>query len=331
MLKKSIALISAVSMLLSFAACGENKEQETTTAKGKDVVATDVATDENGETVTGEDNKGKDSDGKSEDKTTDKSDGETTEKSDDKTTKKSDDKTTKKNDKDKTTKKETTTKKDSKPSTKAEVIDYYNKAVNKVKSDAKNVVLYYDNSTNYKSIVEAGGLSDVGKALMDAFLKENHERKEHVGTDAIVKAFPVENQKKSNITPDAVKNATCTDEGSYYKIVIEANCSDEKPDVNPSRGGGKVGKMFNILVPSDITDATEKAGKLLELEGIKYSYMGGKIEAHVDKATGNMTYLYTDLPMVLSMDKAKAGLTGLISVEDAKIGLRFENKWEINW
>lgn len=354
-------------MLLSFAACGEDKDQETTTEKGKDVVATDVITNEDGETEivtvekeedpenkedtdvenseskednTTEDDKG-DTTKSSEDETTKKSDAEkTTKKSNDKSTTKKSEKTTKKSDKTETTKKtedknttkkeSTTKKKDSKPSTKKEIIDYYNKAVNKVKSDAKSVVKFYDNSSNYKGIVEAGGLSKIGKMLMDIFLKENHKRETFENTENIVKVFPVEGQKTSNITPDIVKSATCEDKGTYYEITLIANCSDSKPDVNPPKNGGIVGKMFNILVPEDITNATESVSeKLLELKGIKYSYMGGEIVARIDKATGNMTYLYTKLPMILSFAKAKAPLVG--TVENAAIGLQFENKWEINW
>ena len=365
MFKKSIALISAVSMLLSFAACGEDKDQETTTEKGKDVVATDVITNEDGETEivtvekeedteneedtgvenseskednTTEDDKG-DTTKSSEDETTKKSDAEkTTKKSNDKSTTKKSEEATKKSDKTETTKKtedknttkkeSTTKKKDSKPSTKKEIIDYYNKAVNKVKSSAKSVVRTYDNSTNYKGIVEAGGLSKIGKLLMDTFLKENYDRVEYKGSSEIVANFPAEGQKTSHVNEAAVKDAKCVDKGDYYEITLVANCSDSKPDVNPPRGGGIVGRMFNILVPEDITDATDKAGALLELTGIKYSYMGGTIVAHVDKETGNMTYLYTKLPMVLSMEKARALA---ITVKSAKIGLQFENKWEINW
>ncbi len=334
MFKKSIALISTVSMLLSFAACGENKEQETTTEKGEAVVATDVVTNENGETetvvvdateengeeVTKKEDKTEENETK-EDKTTKKTEKE------DKTNK--EDKTTTKKTEEKNTEKETTTKKkDSKPSTKKEIIEYYNKAVNKVKSSAKSVVRTYDNSTNYKGIVEAGGLSKIGKLLMDTFLKENHDKVVYSGKSEIVANFPVKGQSTSNINEAAVKDAKCVDKGNYYEITLTANCSDSNPDVNPSLGGGKVGKMFNILVVSDITDATDKAGALLELEGIKYSYMGGEIVARIDKNSGEMTYLYTKLPMVLSFGKARALA---IVVKNAAIGLQFENKWEINW
>ncbi len=330
MFKKLIALISAITMLLSFAACGEGQEETTTTTeKSKDTVATELVTDDKGEVVTNKDGEKVTVtvDNKTEkDKTTEK-DGKTTNKDNsntEKTTNTDGGETTKPT----TTKPTTTNKADTKPSTKAEIVDYYNKAVNKVKSSAKSVVKFYDNSTNYKGIVEAGGLSKVGKMLMDTFLKENHKREVFEGTANIVNAFPVEAQKTSTITPDVIKTAKCEDKGEYYEITLIANCSDSKPDVNPPKNGGVVGKMFNILVPTDITDATDKAGALLELKGIKYSYMGGEIVARVDKATGNMTYLYTKLPMILSFEKARA--LALV-VDNAAIGLQFENKWEINW
>ena len=241
-------------MLLSFAACGEDKDQETTTEKGKDVVATDVITNEDGETEivtvekeedteneedtgvenseskednTTEDDKG-DTTKSSEDETTKKSDAEkTTKKSNDKSTTKKSEEATKKSDKTETTKKtedknttkkeSTTKKKDSKPSTKKEIIDYYNKAVNKVKSSAKSVVRTYDNSTNYKGIVEAGGLSKIGKLLMDTFLKENYDRVEYKGSSEIVANFPAEGQKTSHVNEAAVKDAKCVDKGDYYE------------------------------------------------------------------------------------------------------------------
>jgi len=317
-------------MLLSFAACGESQgETTTTTEKSKDTVATELVTDNEGEVVTDEDGEKVTvtvADKTEKNETTDKNDKTTNpdNSTTEKTTKDNNNKPTKPS----TTEPTKNNNKPSKPSTKAEIVDYYNKAVNKVKSEAKSVVKFYDNSTNYKGIVNAGGLSKVGKTLMDAFLKENHDRVTYTGTPEIVKAFPVEGYKTSTITPDIVKKATCEDKDSYYEITLVANCSDSKPDVNPPKNGSIVGKMFNILVPTDITDATDKAGALLELKGIKYSYMGGEIVARVDKATGNMTYLYTKLPMVLSFEKARA--LALV-VDDAAIGLQFENKWEINW
>lgn len=319
MFKKIIALLSAAAMLLSFAACGGNQEETTTTEKSKDTVATELVTDNEGEVVTDEDGEKVTvtvADKTEKNETTDKNDKTTNPENSttEKTTKDNNNKPTKPS----TTEPTKNNNKPSKPSTKAEIIDYYNKAVNKVKSEAKSVVKFYDNSTNYKGLVEAWIFSDIGKILMDRNLKENNERKQYSGTE-IVANFPVRGQKTSNITVDAVKTATCEDKGSYYEITLIANCSESKPDINPTKGGGIVGKMFNILELKDVVDAV---GGMLKFKGTEFIYEGGKLIAHIDKATGKMTYLYTDLPMILSL---------MVGSFNPKVGLEFENKWEINW
>lgn len=216
---------------------------------------------------------------------------------------------------------------DKAPSTPEEIVAYYKAANEKAKREASSITHLYSNATNYKGIVEAGALSSIGTWAMNTFMKEDSTETTYTSRDDIIANLPIGGESSCNLTADMVdpSQTKCTDNGNEYEIIITLNSTDENPDVNPPKGGGKAGTVGTVLTMQDITEPVN--GKLT-LEGIECRYGACKVTARVEKSTGNLTYLETDLPMVLVLGKAKAGP---ISVSDAKVGLEFEEHWGIEW
>ncbi len=325
-MKKALCILNAAFMMLSFSACKNNKEEVTVTASIDDETSArdesfDVFNEEEtsefsvAEKKTTEKKLEKDKKKKDKEKTKEKS-----------TYKKSQKETSsKKETKISTEKTEKEKPKDSKPSTKAEIIEYYNKANTKVRQSAKSITHTYKNITLYKNIVETGNLSGVAKLLIRTFVKEEKEHPTYTNRNDIINMFPAGRVKTSNITEASVKEAKCIDKGDYYEIYLSANCSDSNPDVNPKDGGGVAGRFFTVLMPSEVTDA---AGNAVSLQGVKFSYVGGYVQANIDKKTGNITKLSLNMPVILSIDSAKAGI---LKVNNAKIGLDFNESWSVAW
>ena len=200
------------------------------------------------------------------------------------------------------------------PDTVEEIVKYYIDANNKVKASASKVTKTYANASNYNQVVEAGALSKIGQLLMGSFLKEQTDLNEEF-TENISGTFPPGGEK-CNLTVNDVAEATCKEENGVYTVMIKV-----KPDNNPKSGYG-TGSICSIITDQSITDA---AGKYISMSNVVCAYDGAYIEAKIDKATGNITDLYTYMPMYLSLT-AKA----LVTV-DAKVGLLFEERWTVNF
>ncbi len=201
------------------------------------------------------------------------------------------------------------------PATPAEIAALYVTANNNVKTKAKKATLTYRNATNYKGFVEAGALSSVGKLLMDRYLKEEPDLNE-AHTDDIAAKFPPVGTT-SHLTAADINKATCVDKGSFYFVTILL-----KPDKNPKAGYGS-GSICNVINTQEIYDA---ASAYVDISNIVLDYDGVYCEADIDKATGNLTKLYTKVPMYLGLHAEKIGI-GV----DAKVGLQFEEKWTVNY
>ncbi len=243
-IQKIIAALMAMAMLMSFAACGGNDDDKTTTAKATDAVQTEVVTDANGEEVTNdegevvteavEDESTEEADDKStekEDDTTKKDDKKTTKKDDKSTTKKDDKTTTKKDDKTTTKKddKTTTAKKDDMPESKKEILDYYKKAVNKV-NDSKAGFTKTRSSKADKFNVP-GALSAF-KGMIEKFMGIGSSNKYEVtvakGTfggkikaDASGKDQRYYYLAPVKLSESDIKDADCKKEGDNYVITLK--------------------------------------------------------------------------------------------------------------
>lgn len=193
-----------------------------------------------------------------------------------------------------------------------EVVDYYKKTHNNATSKAKKVVLKTDGATNYNGVFEAGLLTSVGQTLVGKFMGVS-EKNEEIDPKTLPPASYI-----SGLDAADVKEATRTESGNYYIVKIVM-----KDDVNPVPGKGS-GALVDIITENQITEPVEG---IVNVSNIKLSYYGSNIEAKIEKSTGNMVYLKTDAPSVLSLD-AKAGP---LSVNGAQVGIECTSEYELTY
>lgn len=294
-MKKLLALLMAGIMLFAFAACGGNGEEETTTnpeeitteapanadveettAEEETEEVTEVVTDDEGEAVT-------DKDG---DVVTEKATKE------DKTEKPTKDNSVK-----------PTQQSSKKPESKAEIIEYFNKASNKVKTSAKSVTKVREENYQAKDINlgALGMFEGIVNDLINKNMGVNKEQSGRVGTSAADKnaIYPVENESwSSKLTAADVKTAECTEKNGVYTITL--TLVNDPLAQSYSHGTGHHGKAFSIVMPQTIKDNAGGAASLLS--SLKVGYQDGKIVVNVDAATGNITSAKYDFVWILNVD-----------------------------
>ena len=196
-----------------------------------------------------------------------------------------------------------------------DIINYYKTAHNKATSSAKKVVLTNDGATNYNGVFEAGKLSSIGKSLVDQFMGMKQPNEEKSPSDLPPKGGI------GALNAADVKSATKKDAGNYYEVTIVM-----KDDKDPVAGKGS-GALVSVIETSQITGAISGVPGL-SLNNISLQYYGSNITAKIEKSTGNMVYLTTDAPCVLSLD-AKAPIVG--SINGAQVGIECVSEYTISY
>lgn len=192
----------------------------------------------------------------------------------------------------------------SKPATKAEIVEYFNKAINGVKPNAKSVTRVSE--TNYRSGKITGVPSIVDKlvggidSFVDGQLKKNSKGSETFSNSAAIKAnFPVENESwssKLTANDDDVASATCTEAGGVYTITIKTVA--DKASSNVHHGSGHAPKVFSVVLPSVINDqfssgVLKSVAKTFKIGTAQMEYPSGTVTVKVDAKTSrviNATY-----------------------------------------
>ncbi len=262
-MKKLLAILMAMAMLFTFTACGGNGEEETTTnpevtteapVNGKDEVTEEAI---EGETE-------KETEVVSEVVTNDE--GETEIVSEVVT---KEEKTTVKNEKpESTTKKETS----SVPQTKAEIIDYCAKALDRVKSEKAGY-------TKHAFMEVKGDVAGVPKWIVSVLSNDK--------TTTMAKGsnnkddFPAAGFEWScKLRPQDVKDATIKVNGTTYEIMIKLGT-----EKNPGKGtASSYGRAVSVI------DAADAAGMFPGLKEVTMNYHDGYIHAKIDSTTGRVTY-----------------------------------------
>ena len=191
----------------------------------------------------------------------------------------------------------------SKPATKAEIVAYFNKAINGVKPSAKSVTRVSE--TNYRSGKITGVPSIVDKlvggidSFVDGQLKKNSKGSETFSNSAAIKAnFPVENESWSSklTAKNDVASATCTEAGGVYTITIKTVA--DKASSNVHHGSGHAPKVFSVVLPSVINDqfsggVLKSVAKAFKIGTAQMEYPSGTVTVKVDAKTSrviNATY-----------------------------------------
>lgn len=282
MTKKIIALVLALCFVFAFAACKKDKDNSDTTAA-------EANTSANGETIAN--NESSEAESVSGDESTEAqtdASGNTVAPATEKNTQGSGS--------------QGGISTASKPSTKAEIVAYFNKAINDVKPNAKSVTRVSE--TNYRSGNITGVPSIVDKlvggidSFVDGQLKKNSKGSETFSNSAAIKAnFPVENESwSSKLTANDVASATCTEAGGVYTITIKTVA--DKASSNVHHGSGHAPKVFSVVLPSVINDqfssgVLKSVAKTFKIGTAQMEYPSSTVTVKVDAKTSrviNATY-----------------------------------------
>ncbi|MBO5422141.1 MAG: hypothetical protein J6A67_09425 [Clostridia bacterium] len=202
-----------------------------------------------------------------------------------------------------------TANKGGKPADGVETLNYFNTAVNKVKTGAKSV--NQKSVTNYLASTPTipSALNGIYKMLggdgwLDDTLKKNSQgAATYTGADIKAK-FPVEGESyASKLTPSDVKSATCTEKDGIYTITIVT--LDDAKSESHKHGTGHNPKAHNVILPGVVNDNIP--GPAVSLVGkASMAYPSSTIVITVDAATGNVLTANYDLKWTINFDKMGA-------------------------
>lgn len=191
---------------------------------------------------------------------------------------------------DEPTKKDESTKADSSNSkTTAEVIEYFNKNANRVKTEATKVVKNYE-KRNINEVVAPSVLQSMVDPMKDKFMQDDTDPITYSGREEIVENFQVPNQSYvSCLTVNDVKEASMQDKGNYYEVRIVA-----KDTTNPTAGKG-VGAAFDVIETNEVEGNSESA----MVKQFSTQYSNCTIVAKFDKTTNRMMSATYTIPTKL--------------------------------
>lgn len=201
------------------------------------------------------------------------------------------------------------------PQTKAEIVAYFNTAINKVKPSAKSV------TQNYSKISLAGpttlpsAVSGILRLLggADKFIGDQLAKNSDTSKHTIDKsAFPVETESwSSKLTEADVKSATCTESNGVYTITI-TTVADGKTD-SVKHGQGHAPKAFNVVLPGVVNDNIP--GVAAGMVGTaSMNYPSSTVKVTVDAKTGQVKTANYDLYWTINFDKVGVILPFLTAV-----------------
>ncbi len=186
-----------------------------------------------------------------------------------------------------------------------EIVAYFNKNANRVKTEATKVVKNYEDR-------EVGEI-DAPTALMyltkiidiEKIMADDTEPMEFTTREEIVENFQVPKQSYvSCITVNDVESASCKEEGNYYIITIKAK--DQK---NPVVGKG-IGAMFDVVEAEEVEAKAEGI-----VDDFTTEYYDCVVVAKFEKSTNRMVHANYMTPMKLNVTIGKSNATMEMSFE----------------
>ena len=201
--------------------------------------------------------------------------------------------------------------------TKAEIIELYNTSANKVKTNATQVVKNYEyRRMNEETMVVPSALKSMASTIVPKFMSDDLEPQVYDTPELIKEKFIVPKADYTSMLTEAdVIEATCTDNGTEYEIMIKV--IDE---TNPVQGKG-VGAGFDVLEMSDMTSG--EYGNMIKKFDCKY--FDCVLKCKIDKASGNMIWANYTTPLIMDMEVNMLG-THQVSCE-----VSFEKDYTITY
>lgn len=209
---------------------------------------------------------------------------------------------------------ESTTKVNSgKPETVEEIVAYFNKNANRVKTEATKVVKNYEDR-EIKEVVAPKALQSTAESMVETFMADDTEPVEYTTREEIAENFQVPKQSYvSCLKVSDIEKASCKDMGSYYQIAIMVKSED-----NPTAGKG-VGAAFDVIEPEEVE------GKSDMVEDFSTRYSNCVVVAKFDKKTNRMTHANYMIPTKLMLTVNFAG------THEASIDMSFEKDYTITY
>lgn len=171
-----------------------------------------------------------------------------------------------------------------------ELVAYFNKCANKVKTEATKVVKNYEkrnvNSLEVPKVLESVAGTFINEAMADDTEPITYATKEEIKENFIV---PGQDYVSCLKASDVVK-ADCKDNGNEY--VIYFKLKDEK---NPKAGSG-VGSVCDVIETHEIA---EKAPSFVKEFSATYSNC--EVTATIDKETGRMVHAIYSTPLKMTV------------------------------
>lgn len=282
MSKKFIAILLALSFVFAFAACGGSGDEETTTAPvetTEDPFAAVEDTDAPVADVT------EATDAASEADTSDVSTADTSDASAE----------------------ETTEAANAMPEGKEAIVEYFNTAVNGVKTNAKKVTHHYSKISLDGSTKLPGWADNLLKLFggADAFIDDqltSNSKGEQVYTGADIKSrYPVENESwASKLTAADVSEAKIIEKDGQYVIRLTTVADGKSSTVK--HGQGHAPKAFNVVLPGVVNDALGKIPGATNLVGgeAEMNYPASTVTVYVDIETGRVVKADYDLKWTIN-------------------------------
>lgn len=201
--------------------------------------------------------------------------------------------------------------------TTAEIIQLYNDSANKVKTSATKVVKNYEyRRMNEETMVVPSALKGMASTIIPKFMSDDLEPQVYDTPDLIKEKFIVPKADyTSKLTEADVVEATCTDNGTEYEIMIKV-----KDETNPVQGAG-VGAAFDVLEMGDMTSG--EYGNMIKK--FDCQYFDCVLKCKIDKASGNMTWANYKTPLIMDMEVNMLG-THQVSCE-----VSFEKDYTITY
>lgn len=209
-------------------------------------------------------------------------------------------------------------------SSQAEILSYFNTAINKVKPNAKSITITHNE--NYQAGDMEGTLPDGLISMANNLIKSNMGAKDvsqtPPATDVQSKneMFPVEKESwSSKLTEADIDSATVKITDSQYIITVKVK--EDAPSTDTAHGVGHNGKAFSVVTPAVVNDNAPQS----IVSDVKTGHKNGTIILTVDKATGNAVAADYDFVWTLSL---KATLIVSVTVS---IPFGIKSSYTIAW
>ena len=201
------------------------------------------------------------------------------------------------------------------------IVEIYNTAANKVKTEATTLTRNYKKLESLPEYLELpSAIQSIGSAAIGQFVKGSDTPESWTSKEDMQIIFPVGGTDyTSHLTADMVESATCTDNGSTYQI--ELKLYDDKL-TSPEKGQGYAG-VFNTVTASSITSVNIPT---VTFNTVDVNGINGSISCTIDKASQRVTEI-----TFRNTDILKLNVKVVFSAVDAKLALAVEENFSIQY